>query len=74
LVAIFINAPPLLGVILGLSMILNLCLAGFFGALTPLILKRLNIDPAVSSSVFVTTVTDIVGFFVFLGLGTILLL
>ena len=68
--AILFGAPPILGVILAVAMITNLTVAGFFGALVPFILKRLKIDPAIASSVFVTTTTDVCGFFVFLGLGS----
>ena len=65
---------PLLGVVIGLSMIINLLMAGFFGAIIPLLLKKLNIDPAVGSSVILTTVTDVMGFFSFLGLAKVMLL
>ncbi|MCW8895386.1 magnesium transporter [Sulfurimonas sp.] len=65
---------PLLGVVIALSMVINLITAGFFGSMIPLILKKADIDPAVGSSVILTTVTDIVGFFSFLGLATIILL
>ncbi|EDZ63781.1 magnesium transporter [Sulfurimonas gotlandica GD1] len=65
---------PLLGVVIAISMVVNLITAGFFGALIPLLLKKADIDPAVGSSVLLTTVTDIVGFFSFLGLATIILL
>ena len=65
---------PLLGVVIGLSMIINLLMAGFFGAIIPLALKWLNIDPAIGSTVILTTVTDVVGFFSFLGLAKIILL
>jgi magnesium transporter len=65
---------PLLGVVIGLSMIINLFMAGFFGAIIPLALKWLNIDPAIGSTVILTTVTDVVGFFSFLGLAKIILL
>ncbi len=65
---------PLLGVVIGLSMIINLLMAGFFGAIIPLILKKLRIDPAVGSSVILTTVTDVMGFFSFLGLAKVMLL
>ncbi len=71
--AVAFHAPPLLGLVLCIAMICNMLVAGFFGTLVPLVLKRLNIDPATASSVFVTTMTDICGFFVFLGLGTLLL-
>ena len=65
---------PMLGVVIALSMLINLLAAGFFGATIPLILKGLGIDPAVGSTVLLTTVTDIVGFFSFLGLATMILL
>ena len=63
-----------LGFVIGAAMIINLLFAGLFGAIIPLTLKRLNIDPAVASSVLLTTVTDIVGFFAFLGLAKIFLI
>ena len=59
-----------IAVVLAAAMVINLICAGFAGILVPLALERLKIDPAVSSTVFVTTVTDCVGFFVFLGLAT----
>jgi len=65
---------PLLGMVIAISMIINLLSAGFFGAIIPLGLKRAGIDPAIGSTVLLTTVTDIVGFFSFLGLATIVLL
>ncbi|WP_297484631.1 magnesium transporter [Sulfurimonas sp.] len=65
---------PLLGVVIGLSMIINLFMAGFFGAVIPLALKWLKIDPAIGSTVILTTVTDVVGFFSFLGLAKVILL
>jgi len=64
----------LLGVVIALSMLINLLMAGFFGATIPLLLKRMDIDPAIGSTVILTTVTDIVGFFSFLGLATLILL
>ena len=63
-----------LGVVVGVAMIVNLLCAGLAGILVPLGLQRAGQDPAVSSAVFVTTVTDIVGFFVFLGLAAAVLL
>ena len=63
-----------LGIVIALAMIINLFFAGLFGAIIPLLLKRLNIDPAVASSVLLTTVTDVVGFFAFLGLAKMILL
>ena len=65
---------PMLGVVIGLSMIINLFMAGFFGTVIPLALKWLKIDPAIGSTVILTTVTDVVGFFSFLGLAKIILL
>ena len=64
----------LLGAVIALSMLINLIMAGFFGATIPLVLKRMDVDPAIGSTVILTTVTDIVGFFSFLGLATIILL
>ncbi len=61
---------PALGVVIGLAMICNLVAAGLGGILIPLALQRLRIDPAVASSPFVTTVTDVVGFFSFLSIAT----
>ena len=62
---------PDLGVVIGLAMICNLVAAGLGGILIPLLLQRFHADPAVSSGVFVTTITDVVGFFVFLGIATL---
>ncbi|MEN8304404.1 MAG: magnesium transporter, partial [Campylobacterota bacterium] len=64
----------MLGVVIALSMVINLFMAGFFGATIPLFLKRMDIDPAIGSTVILTTVTDVVGFFSFLGLATAILL
>ncbi len=63
-----------LGVVMGIAMVINLLFAGFFGAIIPLLLRRMGIDPAVASSVLLTTVTDVVGFFAFLGLAKLILL
>jgi len=65
---------PLLGVVIAISMVINLLSAGFFGAIIPLVLQKLKIDPAIGSTVLLTTITDIVGFFSFLGLATLILL
>ena len=65
---------PMLGVVIALAMIINLLAAGFFGAIIPLILKKIGSDPAVGSSVVLTTVTDVVGFFAFLGLAKLILI
>ena len=65
---------PLLGIIIGAAMIINLMVACLSGILIPLILDKTGIDPAIASTVVLTTITDIFGFFVFLGLGSIYLL
>ena len=59
-----------LSLLIGISMILNMIVAGLFGILVPVSLKKFNIDPALASSVFVTTITDVIGFLSFLGLGS----
>jgi magnesium transporter len=61
---------PALGVVIGAAMVINMISAGLGGILIPLGLNKLGADPAVASSVFVTMVTDVVGFFAFLGLAT----
>ena len=58
-----------LSLIISISMVLNMIVAGLFGILVPVTLKRLKIDPAIGSSVFVTTITDVIGFLSFLGIG-----
>jgi magnesium transporter len=63
----------MIGVVIGLSMIITLFSAGFFGAVIPLMLKKFEIDPAVGSTVILTTITDIIGFFSFLGLAKVML-
>ena len=63
-----------LSIIIAASMVLNMIVAGLFGILIPVTLKKMNIDPALASSVFVTTVTDVVGFLSFLGIGSLVFL
>lgn len=63
-----------IGLIIALAMIVNILVAAVAGMIVPVTLDRMNIDPAIASSVFVTTVTDIVGFVAFLGLATVVLL
>ena len=58
-----------LSLIISISMILNMIVAGLFGILVPITLKKFKIDPAIASSVFVTTITDVIGFLSFLGIG-----
>lgn len=62
-----------LGIIVFIAMIGNMLVAGIFGFLVPLILDKIHADPAVASSIFVTTATDVLGFFIFLGLANIFL-
>ena len=64
----------LLGTVVGISMVANLVIAGFFGGITPLLLDRMGYDPATSATIFITTATDVLGFFVFLGLARAVLL
>jgi magnesium transporter len=63
-----------LGIVIAAAMTINLIAAALSGILIPLALDKLNIDPAVASAVFVTTVTDVIGFFAFLGLAAVWLL
>ncbi|WP_425052043.1 magnesium transporter [Psychromarinibacter sp. S121] len=65
---------PLLGAVIAAAMVINLVVAGLAGTVIPVVLDRLNIDPALASGTFVTTVTDVVGFFAFLGLAAVVLL
>ena len=63
-----------LSLLIGVSMILNMMVAGLFGILVPVSLNKMNIDPALASSVFVTTITDVIGFLSFLGIGSLVFL
>ena len=74
IVGIIWFGSPMLGVVLGLAMIVNLLVAGLAGICIPIVLTKLKIDPALASGAFVTTVTDVVGFFAFLGLAAVMLL
>ncbi len=60
---------PMMGVVIALAMVINIAIAGLAGVLVPVIFERLDQDPAVASSVFVTMITDSMGFFAFLGLA-----
>jgi magnesium transporter len=64
---------PALGVVIGLAMVVNMFVAGLAGTTIPLALNRMGVDPAVASSVLLTTITDVVGFFVFLGFAALFL-
>jgi len=68
--AALVFQDPLLGGVIALAMIINLIVAALSGSLLPSILNRLNIDPAIAGGVVLTTVTDVTGFFAFLGLAT----
>ncbi|MBK8795245.1 MAG: magnesium transporter [Anaerolineales bacterium] len=70
LIAGFWQHNPYLGLVIGLAMVGNLIVAAIAGVLMPMMLKALRIDPALASSIFVTTFTDICGFLLFLGLAT----
>ena len=59
-----------LSILIAVAMVLNMMVAGLFGILVPVSLKKFNIDPAIASSVFVTTITDVIGFLSFLGIGS----
>jgi magnesium transporter len=73
LVAVLVQGDPVLGLLLGVAMILNMFVAAAAGTLIPLGLRAANVDPALASSIFVTAVTDIFGFAAFLGLATLFL-
>jgi len=64
----------MLGAVIAMALVVNLAAAGLFGAAVPLLLNKFGQDPAISSAIFVTTMTDVLGFFAFLGLATILLI
>jgi magnesium transporter len=68
-----LQGNPMLGVVLALAMIINMFVAATAGTLIPLTLRALKVDPALASSVFITTLTDVFGFLSFLGLGTMFL-
>ena len=71
LVAYAWKGTPMLGVVVGAAMLGNMVVAGLAGSSMPLLLRRLNMDPAVSSAIFVTTFTDVLGFLLFLGMAAI---
>jgi len=63
-----------IGSVIATAIVVNIIIAAFAGVVIPLVLDKLDIDPALSGSVILTTVTDVVGFVAFLGLGTVFLL
>ena len=68
------NQSAMLGLVVGVSMVGVHMVAGFAGAFIPLLLKRLGKDPAATSTIFITTATDVLGLFFLLGLGTLLMM
>ena len=74
IVGIIWFGSPMLGAVIAAAMVINLMVAGLAGVLVPVVLDKFNVDPALASGTFVTTVTDVVGFFAFLGLAGIVLL
>jgi magnesium transporter len=72
-VAILWFHNPKLGLIMAAAMIINLIMGALAGAVIPLVLKRLGVDPAIAGGILLTTVTDVVGFLTFLGLATLFL-
>ena len=73
-IAYFWFGSAALGLIVGFALVVNVVVAAFAGALIPLLLRRLSIDPALAGGVILTTVTDVIGFVAFLGLGTVFLI
>ena len=74
LIGVFWFGTAMLGVVIAISMLINLVVANLAGTTIPVILEKLGIDPALASGAFVTTVTDVVGFFAFLSIAGVLLL
>jgi magnesium transporter len=73
IVTVFTRGNWVLGLVLGLAMIINMFVAAAAGTIIPLVLRAMKVDPALASSVFITTLTDMFGFFSFLGLATVFL-
>jgi magnesium transporter len=73
LVVWLMKGNPVLGGVLGLAMVINMFIAATAGTLIPLGLRAMKVDPALASSVFITTFTDVAGFASFLGLATVFL-
>jgi magnesium transporter len=74
LLAVLWFGDPMLGVLFGIALLITLVFAGLAGVAIPIVFHRLGIDPAIASGVFMTTVTDVVGFLSFLGLASLYLL
>ncbi|MEJ2247738.1 MAG: magnesium transporter [Acidobacteriota bacterium] len=67
------NGNPYLGLVIGLGMLVNLFFAGLAGASIPIVMKNVGLDPSQSSSIILTTVTDVLGFLAFLGFALVFL-
>ena len=74
IVGIIWFGSPALGYVIAVAMVINMVVAGLAGTGIPIVLERIGVDPALASGAFVTTVTDVVGFFAFLGLAAVVLL
>ncbi|MCR9127261.1 MAG: magnesium transporter [Rhodobacteraceae bacterium] len=74
IVGILWFGSPALGYVIAVAMVINLVVAGLAGTVIPVVLDKMGVDPALASGAFVTTVTDVVGFFAFLGLAGVVLL
>lgn len=72
-IVLIFNHDAKIAAILALAMVINLLVAALFGTLVPLIMSKLGKDPAASATIFITTATDVLGFLVFLGLGSVIL-
>ena len=73
-VAGFWESSPMLGAVLGIALICNMLWAAFAGVLLPIIIDKLDMDPAISAGPFLTTTTDVLGYAIFLGLASFFLL
>ena len=73
IIALIWKGTPLLGVVVGGATLLNMVCAGLAGVLVPLLMEQLKFDPALASPILVTTTTDTVGYFLYLGLATLLI-
>jgi len=71
LIAILWQGNPMLGLVIGLGMLVNMAIAGFAGAGIPIVMKGIGLDPAQCSNIILTTVTDVIGFLSFLGFAMI---
>ena len=73
-IAVFWFGDMKIGFVIGAAIVINLVIAAFSGVVIPLVMRKINIDPALAGSVVLTTITDIVGLAAFLGLATIFLI